>query len=286
MNTICKKSLFVSSLTLLSLCAILQVPTYGMEKDEKEANRGSSLIAKQGTGNPIDKGIDPILTSLGYGTAFELYDFYEVFETLEDTAAKAHLQGKYDDEGDLWAAMAFYACAIEDPSSKYGSPSGISGMILDVGIFNDALGNKQKEIKDRKLMGFKAAGKSYFQAKHYSKSGAMWDWLNNEDLTIEEIKMAAKAHQLAKNFKKAVVYRRMVVDSKSRTDTDVLDFAEVLWEAKNYDAGPESMCWNMMKKTKDSNPAIYNRALTLFQTHNPLSLKSLMNPDAVKKKKK
>ena len=301
MNKMYKKFLFVSSLPLFSLCALFQVPAHAMEQDTSDEkvslqtpkkNRDEKLYAKfEEIQDRIEKlriseakkitdrddELDAILTPLGHHSFSHLYD---VFDTLEESAKAADLNGKHDEAARLWEGMAAYADAIVDSSSKYHQKY---GMVLDFGAMMQAERDKQKEIPRRKEMGLKGAAENFLSVQEYSKSGEMWDRLKEhrdeqgyKSLTLDEARKAVQAYHLAENFQKEFDYRNLMVEYKAHTSEDTLEWADALWRFKLEDPNPNIACWEVMKRSKETNPEIYNRAFELFQKNDATKLKKFM----------
>lgn len=302
-----QKSLFISSFALVSLYALIQNPVQAMEESSDEESTGTLLkiikndsdenlknkrreqydewckrmeqlsISKEKRVKKRNDEFEALLTSVGCSTFSNLYD---VFKTLEKAATKAGSNGKHAEAAKLWEGMVFYADAIVDSTSKFYNQY---GPILDFGSVVSAEQKKQKEIGNRKTMGFKGATESYFNANDYSKSGEMWDQLKQykskayESFTIDEAKKAALAYRFAENLEKEIEYRSLAIE----TDDDRLDFAELLWELKPielYYDSPENYCGGVMLKAKGTNSATYYRAYALLKENDPELLELLMNP--------
>ncbi|MBS0271022.1 MAG: hypothetical protein JSR85_00035 [Proteobacteria bacterium] len=258
----------------------LQLPAQALDDDDICAPNlsGASVLKK----DEID--LEKILSSLKLESFTSLY---RVFETLESAAQEATLKGKHTDAAQLWEGVTLYADAIVDPSSIYYKSYGI---ILDVGAVFAAETSKQKQIRDRKEMGFREAGKSYFRAQNYRRTEEMLvrlkdhrvkKGLKNLNLTIDEAKLAAEASQFEHNSRNEIHYRRLVACDPSSTNNDTLYLIERLWELKSWPDAPNT-CWMFMKRTRDSDPEAYVKACELFEKYDPELLKHAINNEKTK----
>jgi len=311
-----KKYIFANSLVVLLHCTVFPIQSQAMmdegeteessldtamrkahdqfweefdRRREEEEKRKAELLKKYGTLNKSDIALqDLLLPSL---SNIRNYTWPDAFHTLKTSAKKSDSIGQHLEAAQTWQAMAIYADAVVDNSSKYYHSY---GPILDFGACMSAQQDKRKAVKKAKTKGFKNAAESYFLAKEYAKSGEMWDQLEKHkeenhdyDIIIEDARKAVQAHQLAMNIKREIHYRQKVLSFKLYTQDEAVEFLEVLFQNQYIEA--EDKCWRVMEDAKEKDPPLYDRAHKLFETYNPSMLKSLKerenDPNYIKAKK-